>query len=88
MWVVRELETVVIRENQSNGFCTEDKKERNDRQSLDDEAGSTSEVPVASVPPPNALLLMRCRISSDIAKETWVVGGMKDAISRSRSWKG
>ncbi|BFG19267.1 hypothetical protein CerSpe_055410 [Prunus speciosa] len=148
---------MVLQENQSNGFCTEDKKERNDRQSLDDEVGSTSEVPVASVPPPNALLLMRCRsapaktwleekeeeddedeeeeekeeenrnglekeekkakvtlkslmeedkqrkktenlvvmacdsdfyrISSDIAKETWVVGGMKDAISRSRSWK-
>lgn len=27
------------------------------------------------------------KISSDIAKETWVVGGMKDPLSRSRSWK-
>lgn len=27
------------------------------------------------------------KISSDIAKETWVVGGMKDLLSRSRSWK-
>lgn len=27
------------------------------------------------------------QISSDIAKETWIVGGMKDPFSRSRSWK-
>ncbi|GMJ02481.1 hypothetical protein like AT1G78110 [Hibiscus trionum] len=27
------------------------------------------------------------KISTDIAKETWVVGGMKDPLSRSRSWK-
>ncbi|XVE95327.1 hypothetical protein REPUB_Repub02eG0087200 [Reevesia pubescens] len=27
------------------------------------------------------------KISSDIAKETWLVGGMKDPFSRSRSWK-
>uniref|UniRef100_A0A2C9U1A4 ARID domain-containing protein n=1 Tax=Manihot esculenta TaxID=3983 RepID=A0A2C9U1A4_MANES len=27
------------------------------------------------------------KISSDIAKETWVVGGMRDPLSRSRSWK-
>ncbi|XVE55475.1 hypothetical protein DITRI_Ditri03aG0161700 [Diplodiscus trichospermus] len=27
------------------------------------------------------------KISSDIAKETWLVGGMKDPLSRSRSWK-
>lgn len=27
------------------------------------------------------------RLSSDIAKETWVVGGTKDPLSRSRSWK-
>ncbi|KAJ0085284.1 hypothetical protein Patl1_08508 [Pistacia atlantica] len=27
------------------------------------------------------------KISSDIAKETWIVGGMKDLLSRSRSWK-
>ncbi|KAB2083007.1 hypothetical protein ES319_A05G236400v1 [Gossypium barbadense] len=26
-------------------------------------------------------------ISSDIAQETWLVGGMKDHLSRSRSWK-
>ncbi|KAJ4916391.1 Uncharacterized protein Rs2_01941 [Raphanus sativus] len=60
-----------------------------------------------AVPPPNALLLMRCRsapeeenvkmvvmdydtnyykLSSDIAKETWVVGGIQDSLFRSRSW--
>lgn len=27
------------------------------------------------------------KISSDVAKETWVVDGMKDLLSRSRSWK-
>ncbi|CAI9777960.1 unnamed protein product [Fraxinus pennsylvanica] len=27
------------------------------------------------------------KISSDVAKETWVVGGIKDSLSRSRSWK-
>ena len=26
-------------------------------------------------------------ISSDIAKETWIVGGLRDPLSRSRSWK-
>lgn len=38
------------------------------------------------------LIVMRCgtdfnRFSSDIAKETWVVGGIKEVLSRSRSWK-
>ncbi|KAH0849565.1 hypothetical protein HID58_096235 [Brassica napus] len=38
------------------------------------------------------LVLMRYdtdyyRLSSDIAKETWVVGGVQDPLSRSRSWK-
>ncbi|KAK6938168.1 hypothetical protein RJ641_031676 [Dillenia turbinata] len=27
------------------------------------------------------------RLSSDIAKETWVVGGIRDPLSRSKSWK-
>lgn len=27
------------------------------------------------------------KLSTDIAKETWVVGGMRDPLSRSRSWK-
>ncbi|KAJ8771629.1 hypothetical protein K2173_026806 [Erythroxylum novogranatense] len=27
------------------------------------------------------------KISTDIAKETWVVGGIRDPLSRSRSWK-
>ncbi|KAM5575758.1 hypothetical protein ABKV19_014613 [Rosa sericea] len=153
---------MVLQENQSDGFCKQDGIEIDDRPSFDDD-GSTSAVP--SVPPPNALLLMRCRsapakswleekeeekndheeeeeeeqekeecqeenvsekqerrgkitlkslmdeekmkkknenlvvmtygsdlynISTEIAKETWVVGGitgMKDPISRSRSWK-
>uniref|UniRef100_A0A803NLU7 Uncharacterized protein n=1 Tax=Cannabis sativa TaxID=3483 RepID=A0A803NLU7_CANSA len=40
----------------------------------------------------NELVVMRYdtdfyKISSDIAKETWVVGGIRDPFSRSRSWK-
>ncbi|CDY21350.1 BnaA09g30770D [Brassica napus] len=26
------------------------------------------------------------KLSSDIAKETWVVGGIQDSLFRSRSW--
>ncbi|KAL3504719.1 hypothetical protein ACH5RR_034560 [Cinchona calisaya] len=38
------------------------------------------------------LIVMRCgtdfyKFSSDIAKETWVVGGIRDKLSRSQSWK-
>lgn len=145
---------MVLQENQNSGFHKEDVKEKG--KVRDDE----SEAP-PSVPPPNALLLMRCRsapakswikeneeeanaeqekekekekekacakvdkekielrkgrslkslieeekrkkenlvvmkydsdsdfyeISSDIAKETWIVGGLNDPLSRSRSWK-
>lgn len=142
---------MVLQENQNNGFCKEDKKERDRAPPCDDDQS----IGAPTVPPPNALLLMRCRsapakswleekeeeeeqkeeqegeeeedkggrekeerkakslkclmdeekikkkdnlvvmkydtdfykISSDIAKETWVVGGMKDPYSRSRSWK-
>jgi hypothetical protein len=39
------------------------------------------------------LVVMRCapdffKVSMDIAKETWVVGGELDLLARSRSWKG
>ncbi|KAI4307374.1 hypothetical protein L6164_030573 [Bauhinia variegata] len=135
---------MVLQENQNNGLCREERKDKD----VVEEDGSTAE---PTVPPPNALLLMRCRsapaksrlkeiegrekeengnkdegkekvevkkgqslkslleeekrkkenlvvmryesdsdfykISSDIAKETWIVGGLRDAISRSRSWK-
>ncbi|XP_022772460.1 uncharacterized protein LOC111315132 [Durio zibethinus] len=140
----------VLQENQNNGFYKEQKKAKersHDR--VDDHQ--------AAIPPPNALLLMRCmsaparskleenrveesqdneeniendkekeeerkrkdekktsnlrslmeeenkkmkeslavirydpdfyKISSDISKETWLVGGMKDPLFRSRSWK-
>ncbi|XP_050215000.1 uncharacterized protein LOC126666083 [Mercurialis annua] len=45
-----------------------------------------------SIEKENSLVVMRYdtdfyRISTDIAKETWVVGGIKDPLSRSRSWK-
>ncbi|KAI4375102.1 hypothetical protein MLD38_013012 [Melastoma candidum] len=120
----------------------EDTKENRD-------SNREKEAPVPSVPPPNALLLMRCRsapakswlvdtadtqcaddignkagtmrknlkiqieeekvekevrkmeegsvtasydadyyrISSDVAQETWIVGGFRDVLSKSRSWK-
>ncbi|KAL5714744.1 hypothetical protein ACHQM5_016662 [Ranunculus cassubicifolius] len=116
---------MVLEENQNRSY-NEDTADKDDEEAL----------PCA--PPPNALLLMRCRsapakswleekllqeqddeddgealkakldleekknkeslvfkyyapdffkVSSDIAKETWVVGGTKDPLSRSRSWK-
>ncbi|KAF5740216.1 hypothetical protein HS088_TW11G00282 [Tripterygium wilfordii] len=142
---------MVLQENQGNGFCKEEIKQK---KSFEESAESIS---ASSVPPPNALLLMRCRsapakswleekeqevdeeteedkeneeeeeeeeemkegkksrnlrslmeeekinnkenlvvmryntdfykLSSDIAKETWVVSGMRDLLSRSRSSK-
>lgn len=127
---------MVLQENQSCGSNKEEIKEKSKSY------GEESAV-APSVPPPNALLLMRCRsapskswleekdkekekeeeeeedqeakkamlimeeenkkkkenlvvmkynndfykFSSDIAKETWVVGGARDPLSRSRSWK-
>ncbi|GKV44036.1 hypothetical protein SLEP1_g51268 [Rubroshorea leprosula] len=134
---------MVLQENQNNGFCNEQRTEKENTQySTDDQ----------SVPPPNPLLLMRCRsapakgwveekeeeaneneaeeegeteelgnkkgkdlrtlmdeekrnknkdqslvvmkydtdfnkISSDMAKETWLAGRTQDPLSRSRSWK-
>lgn len=150
---------MVLQEDQNNGMCKEVDKRDRDRLGGGEDG---PEVGAPAVPPPNALLLMRCRsapaksrleekkqqeeegeedeqdgeedvqeveeesnkakseerkakslkclmeeekrknneklilmrydpdlynISSDIAKETWVVGGMKDPLSRSRSWK-
>ncbi|KAI9106811.1 hypothetical protein K1719_022339 [Acacia pycnantha] len=140
---------MVLQENQNTGFHKEDTKQKG---KVEDD-GSEAE---PTVPPPNALLLMRCRsapakswlqenregksvqqqeekaidekvdkektelkkgrslkslmdeekrkrenlvvmkydsdsdfyeISSDIAKETWIVGGISDPLSKSRSWK-
>ncbi|KAF7829923.1 myotubularin-related protein [Senna tora] len=128
---------MVLQENQNSGFHREEAKDKGD-------GGSEAQ---PTVPPPNALLLMRCRsapakswlkqneelengppqkqdkektqlkkgrslkslmeeektkidnmvvmkydsdfyeISSDIAKETWVVSDLTDPLSRSRSWK-
>ncbi|MBA0567766.1 hypothetical protein Golob_005306 [Gossypium lobatum] len=137
---------MVLQENQNDGLLKEEKGKSHDVDVVDDDAQT-------AVPPPNALLLMRCRsapakswlkenvkdeeniqnddeeeeykkkcekktknlrslmeeenrktttqslvvmkydlgfyktCSSDTAKETWVVGGFKDPLSRSRSWK-
>ncbi|XP_010261270.1 PREDICTED: uncharacterized protein LOC104600126 [Nelumbo nucifera] len=122
---------MVLQENQNNTFSKEEKC--GEERDLSCDEGS---VAAPSAPPPNALLLMRCRsapakgwleakqreqeeeqdtvkkenlaleeerkkeslvlmsyapdffkISPDIAKETWVVGRMRDPLSRSRSWK-
>lgn len=145
---------MVLQEDQNNGFSKEVGKKERDSRGVGEE-GSAAGAP--AVPPPNALLLMRCRsapakswleekkeeedqhhenedaeeleeenirekeekkarslkclmeeekrkskenlilmrydtdlynISSEIAKETWVnVDGMRDPLSRSRSWK-
>ncbi|KAL0366413.1 UNVERIFIED_CONTAM: hypothetical protein Sradi_3531400 [Sesamum radiatum] len=114
---------MILQENQGKEFITREESEgKNIRPCSADH--QDDEVP--SAPPPNALLLMRCRsapakswleekaemeekddgkepekqnlvvmrcgadfskFSSDIAKETWVVGGIKDMLSRSRSSK-
>lgn len=142
---------MVLQENQNSGFHREDEKKKG---KVGDDVSEVG----PSVPPANALLLMRCRsapakswlqenhreakseeegkekendekggkekaalkkgrslkslmdeekrkrseslvvmkydsdsdyyeISSDIAKETWIVGGISDPLSKSRSWK-
>lgn len=116
---------MILQENQGKEFIAQEEREgKTIRPCLveDDDA--------PTAPPPNALLLMRCRsapakswleeeekdegkkkekekekeeekqslvmmrcgadfskFSADIAKETWVVGGIKDMLSRSRSSK-
>ncbi|XP_008790820.3 uncharacterized protein LOC103707897 [Phoenix dactylifera] len=113
---------MVLEENQDHGYGKEvvEVKEEEERDGTFEEVA-----PPNSVPPPNALLLMRCRsapakgrleeeevtaklikeeekekerlvlmsyapdffkISTDIAKETWIVGSM-DPLARNRSWK-
>lgn len=109
-------------------------EEKHDDQYCKEEDEDDVEEAFPCAPPPNALLLMRCRsapaktwleekllqeqedkaqkvkldaeeekenkenlilkfyapdfkVSSDIAKETWVVGGARDPLPRSRSWK-
>lgn len=130
---------MMLQENQNNDFHGE---------ATEDKVGDDGSMAEPAVPPPNALLLMRCRsapakswlkenevedkkneeqeegkksvdqfngqslkslmeeektkkenlvmmtygsdfykVSSDIAKETWIVGGLRDALSKSRSWK-
>ncbi|XP_028756570.1 uncharacterized protein LOC114716598 [Neltuma alba] len=138
---------MVLQENQNTGFHGEDEKQKG-------KVGDDGSEAEPTVPPPNALLLMRCRsapakswlqenqegksaepekekasdekvdkekvelkkgrslkslmdeekrkkenlvvmkydsdfyeISSDIAQETWIVGGLSDPLSKSRSWK-
>ena len=61
---------------------TDETKTKNLRSIMEEENRKTKE----------SLVVMRYdpalyKISSDIAKETWLVGGMKDPLSRSRSWK-
>ncbi|XP_073103862.1 uncharacterized protein [Elaeis guineensis] len=120
---------MVLEENQDLGYKKEVEEEEEEEEERD---GTFKDVaPPSSVPPPNALLLMRCRsapakgglegeggeageevtaklmreeekekerlllmsyapdffkVSTEIAKETWVVGSM-DPLGRSRSWK-
>ncbi|OMO94292.1 hypothetical protein COLO4_16427 [Corchorus olitorius] len=88
---------VIDQEKEQNGENTEteeeeeeeeeckkknEKKSKNLRSLMDEENRNKKE----------SLVVMRYdpdfyKISSDIAKETWLVGGIKDPLSRSRSWK-
>ncbi|XVF39499.1 hypothetical protein PTKIN_Ptkin01aG0039500 [Pterospermum kingtungense] len=72
-------------EEEDEGECKrkdEKKTTKNLRSLMEEENRKTKE----------SLVVMRYdpdfyKISSDIAKETWLVGGIKDPLSRSRSWK-
>ncbi|XP_051118256.1 uncharacterized protein LOC127242664 [Andrographis paniculata] len=118
---------MILQENQGTEFAN---KQANKGKTVtpdlaDDE--NDGEFSQSAAPPPNALMLMRCRsapaknwlleenycenqnataeeqlqpesvtaqcggdcskISDEIARETWIVGGIRDMLPRSRSWK-
>ncbi|KAJ0241506.1 Uncharacterized protein HA466_0218850 [Hirschfeldia incana] len=83
-WLEERMQVKTEQENREEEEETEDqemsvKKKKKDLRSLMEEEKME-------------LVLMRYdtdyyRLSSDIAKETWVVGGIQDPLSRSRSWK-
>ncbi|XP_022753032.1 uncharacterized protein LOC111301537 [Durio zibethinus] len=60
----------------------DEKKAKNLRSLMEEENRKTKESLVVMRYDPDCY-----KISSDIAKEKWLVGGMKDPLSRSRSWK-
>ncbi|XVF36733.1 hypothetical protein REPUB_Repub19eG0083600 [Reevesia pubescens] len=69
-------------EEKEEGKRKDEKKTKNLRSLMEEENRKTKE----------NLVVMRYhpdfyKNSSDIAKETWLVGGIKDPLSRSRSWK-
>ncbi|KAL2454894.1 hypothetical protein Adt_47608 [Abeliophyllum distichum] len=76
-WLEEKLE-----ENQENNDQEEEEEELEEKLTEEEENAKRKE----------NLVVMQYgadfyKFSSDIAKETWVVGGIKDSLSRSRSWK-
>lgn len=109
---------MILQENQGKEYFAKDEHNgktvtpclADDDEEEEDDDGDANPIR----PPPNALLLMRCRsapakerleadgrqsmvvmnyesefsgISGEIAKETWIEGGIRDLLSRSRSWR-
>ncbi|KAK6257393.1 hypothetical protein QUC31_000852 [Theobroma cacao] len=81
--VVEENEESTENEEEEEEYNKRDEKKTKNLRSLMEEENRKKK---------ESLVVMRYdpdfyKISSDIAKETWLVGGMKDPLSRSRSWK-
>ncbi|XP_043718590.1 uncharacterized protein LOC122666624 [Telopea speciosissima] len=63
-----------------------------EKEKEEEEATKNTKLPSEEEKNKDSLVLMSYapdffKVSTDIAKETWVVGGMRDPLSRSRSWK-
>ncbi|XP_009774538.1 uncharacterized protein [Nicotiana sylvestris] len=80
-WLVeRQEEEEVEEEEEEEGINEEEKKATLALEEMENKRKNES------------LVVMRCgsdfhKLSADIAKETWVVGGVRDQLTRSRSWK-
>ncbi|KAK3230859.1 hypothetical protein Dsin_002740 [Dipteronia sinensis] len=84
-WLEEKQEEEAAQNNEDHVEEKEEKKKtRNNLQSLmEEETRNNKENLVVKM----AYDTDYYKISTDIAKETWVVGGIKDPLSRSRSWK-
>lgn len=90
-WLELEEETKVKTEEENRGSEDSEKqsgeeeketvRKKKDLRSLMEEEKKTSNVVVMSYD------TNYYKLSADIAKETWVVGGIQDPLFRSRSWK-
>ncbi|KAJ0256595.1 Uncharacterized protein HA466_0095310 [Hirschfeldia incana] len=91
-WLEERMEAKTEQENrekqQEEGTEQENREKQQEQEIEDDNKDLRSLVEEEKMD----LVLMRYdtdyyKLSSDIAKETWVVGGIQDPLSRSRSWR-